>query len=153
MPVRADLLRMCDPAVPHSEARWNTRAVITAVLSSQGIWAVLEYRFRRGILLLPRPVRIPLRVLSFFTRLAIETVCGVSIDTEADFGPGLYIGHFGGIVVGGNVRVGADCNLSQGVTLGDHGGSPVIGADVYLAPGCKVFGPITIGDRVSVGAN
>src|SRR4051812_35585702 len=151
--MRADLLRICDPAVPHREARWNTHAVLSALLSNQGLWAVLEYRFRRVIPTLPRPVRIPLRVLSFFSRLAVETVCGVSIDTEAEFGPGLYIGHFGGIVVGGDAKVGADCNLSQGVTIGDHNGSPRIGDEVFLAPGCKVFGPIVVGDRVAVGAN
>jgi serine O-acetyltransferase len=150
--IRADLLRFIDPAVPHADARWD-RPALRAALRNQGLWAVVEYRFRRAIPTFPRVVRIPLRVASFFSRLAIETMCGISIETEAEFGPGLYIGHFGGIVVGGEVKVGADCNLSQGVTLGSYNGSPVIGDRVYLAPGCKVFGPVTLGDDVWVGAN
>ena len=61
-------------------------------------------------------------------------------------------------MVGAGVRVGSNCNLGHGVTLGVGGrgqfrGSPVLGNRVYLAPGCKVFGPIVIGSDVVVGAN
>ena len=56
-------------------------------------------------------------------------------------------------MIGTEVTVGENCNLSQGVTLGEHDGSPTIGDNVYLAPGSIVFGPITIGDNVSIGAN
>ncbi len=78
---------------------------------------------------------------------------GISIAGGARFGPGLFIGHFGGIVVGSGVTVGDNCNLSHGVTLGDHRGSPRVGNCVYFAPGAIAFGPITIGDHVAVGPN
>ncbi len=55
----------------------------------------------------------------------IETATGISLPSAARFGPGLYIGHFGEIIVGGRVAAGANCSLSQGVTLGeDAGGQP-----------------------------
>jgi serine O-acetyltransferase len=83
---------------------------------------------------------------------------GISIDRCAQIGPGLYIGHFGGIVVSGGCSIGRDCNISQGVTLGvanrgPRKGFPVIGDRVYLGPGAKIVGAVRIGSNVAVGAN
>lgn len=83
---------------------------------------------------------------------------GISIEHGADIAPGLYIGHFGGIVVGNGAKVGSDCDISQGVTIGASGegerrGSPVIGQRVYVGPGAKLCGPITVGDGARVDAN
>jgi serine O-acetyltransferase len=92
--------------------------------------------------------------LGFVSRKVIETVTGISLPSTATFGPGLYIGHFGEIIVGGWVVAGANCSLSQGVTLGeDAGGSPTLGEAVFVGPGAKVLGGIHIGDRVVIGAN
>lgn len=124
-----------------------------ALASEQGLWAVLDYRFRRWARGLRAPARQLLSVPRLISRKLIETVAGVSIADRAEFGPGLYVGHFGGIIVGGGVVVGENCNLSQNVTVGAHDGSPRIGDCAYLAPGAKVFGHITIGDHVAIGAN
>ncbi|MBZ0319440.1 MAG: serine acetyltransferase [Anaerolineae bacterium] len=87
----------------------------------------------------------------------VEITTGISLNPLAEIGPGLYIGHFGEIIIGGQVRMGSNCNISQGVTIGGGGRSerhsPEIGNRVYIAPGAKVFGPITIGDDVAIGAN
>jgi serine O-acetyltransferase len=88
----------------------------------------------------------------------IEILTGIYLPAAADVGPGLYIGHFGGIVVGADVTMGSNCNISQGVTIGvsgfgDRRGSPVIGSHVYIAPGAKVSGRIRVGDYVTIGAN
>ena len=151
--VRADLLRVCDPGARYQTAPWCWRKVIVAIASHQGVWAVLEYRFRRWARGLPGPARRPLALVGLLTRKLVETLGGISIPSGAEFGPGLYIGHFGGIIIGEEVVAGENCTLSQGVTLGEHRGSPMIGACVYLAPGAKVFGPIRVGDHVAVGAN
>ncbi len=151
--IRADLLRYCNPAVPYAEAEWDWWKVAKGIVTLQGVWATLEYRFRSWIRTLPTPLQIPLRILAFVPHKSIEVFTGISIDSRARFGPGLYIGHFGGIIVGGDVVVGENCNISQGVTLGEHHGSPTIGNRVYIAPGAKVFGPLTVGDDVSIGAN
>lgn len=83
---------------------------------------------------------------------------GISIPASTRIGPGFYIGHFGGIVVNEACVIGSNCNISQGVTLGQanrgqNRGAPVIGDNVYLGPGAKVVGNLRIGTNVAVGAN
>ena len=83
---------------------------------------------------------------------------GIDISRDARIGSGLYIGHFGGIVVNAAVVIGDNCNLSQGVTLGQvnrgpKAGCPTIGNNVYIGPGAKIIGRIHIGDHAAVGAN
>jgi serine O-acetyltransferase len=83
---------------------------------------------------------------------------GIDISRDARIGSGLYIGHFGGIVVNADVVIGDNCNLSQGVTLGQvnrgaKAGCPTIGNNVYIAPGAKIIGRINVGDNAAVGAN
>ena len=83
---------------------------------------------------------------------------GIDMPISQKIGLGLYIGHFGGIVVGTDVIIGKNCNLSHGVTLGQVNrgrkkGSPIIGANVYIGVGAKVLGKITIGNNVAIGAN
>jgi serine O-acetyltransferase len=70
------------------------------------------------------------------------------------FGPGLSIAHWGTIVINTAVRVGANCRIHPGTSMGElRGGAPVLGDDCYIGPGARLFGPITLGDRVQVGAN
>jgi serine O-acetyltransferase len=83
---------------------------------------------------------------------------GLDISRDTRIGSGLYIGHFGGIVVNASVVIGDNCNLSQGVTLGQinrgpKAGCPVIGNNVYIGPGAKIIGNIRVGDHAAVGAN
>jgi serine O-acetyltransferase len=83
---------------------------------------------------------------------------GIDISRDAPIGSGFYIGHFGGIFVTADVVIGANCNISQGVTLGrqnrgEREGCPTIGNNVYIAPGAKIIGRVRIGDRAAVGAN
>jgi serine O-acetyltransferase len=88
----------------------------------------------------------------------VEILYGIHIRSEIDIGPGLYIGHFGNIFVGGKTKIGKNCNISQGVTIGwagrgENWGLPIIGDNVFIGPGAKVFGKITIGNNVAIGAN
>jgi serine O-acetyltransferase len=83
---------------------------------------------------------------------------GIDISRDTQIGSGLYIGHYGGIVVNSAVVIGNNCNLSHGVTLGqsnrgDRAGCPTIGDNVYIAPGAKVIGRIHVGDHAAIGAN
>lgn len=82
---------------------------------------------------------------------------GISI-YPMKIGEGFYIGHYGGIFIGSDVKIGKYCNISQGVTIGriNRGpkkGFPTIGDYVYVAPGAKILGNITVGNNVAVGAN
>jgi len=83
---------------------------------------------------------------------------GMSIPHVTKIGPGFYIGHFGGIVVSGRCTIGRDCNISQGVTIGQVNrgprmGTPVIGDRVYFGPGAAVLGAVKVGSDVAIGAN
>lgn len=125
---------------------------------SPGFHAVVTYRFGRWALERPRAVRFLLDPLYVVLALAVRVLWGIEISRRARIGPGLYIAHAGGIVIGPNVVIGAACNLSHDVTIGRSGhgenyGMPVIGDDVYIAPGAKLFGKIRVGDNVKIGAN
>lgn len=83
---------------------------------------------------------------------------GIQISYNAKIGPGFYIGHFSGIVVNWRTVIGENCNISQGVTIGqinsDNGIEvPTIGNNVYIAPGVKIIGGVKIGNNVAIGAN
>ena len=83
---------------------------------------------------------------------------GICIPYDTQIGSGLYIGHYGGIVVNSAVTLGKNCNISQGVSIGatyggNHPGVPKVGDNVYIAPGAKIIGGITIGNHAAIGAN
>ena len=68
-------------------------------------------------------------------------------------GPGLRLPHVGTIVINGAARVGANCQVLQGVTLAaHHGRSPELGDDVYVAPNATLVGGIRVGERAWIGA-
>lgn len=83
---------------------------------------------------------------------------GISLPIGTKVGPGLLIGHFGGIAINGAARIGRNCNISQGATIGQTNrgkkkGVPTIGDNVYIGPGAKVIGNISIGNCAVIGAN
>lgn len=93
-----------------------------------------------------------------FYQLFVEVATGIQIPPDVEIGPGLYIGHYGGIIVGAPVKIGKFCNISQGITIGSAGrgekaGLPELGDYVYVAPGAKIIGKIRIGNHVAIGAN
>jgi serine O-acetyltransferase len=82
----------------------------------------------------------------------------ISIPTSTKIGSGFYIGHFSGIIVNKDCIIGKNCNISQGVTLGQSNrgakkGAPIIGDNVYIGPGAKLIGRVVIGNNVAIGAN
>ena len=83
---------------------------------------------------------------------------GFQISPETQIGPGLYIGHFGTIIVSIHAVIGKNCNLSPGVTIGrDHRGarrgSPVIGDQVWIGTNAVLVGKITVGNNVLIAPN
>ncbi|MEP6784948.1 MAG: serine acetyltransferase [Sphingomonadales bacterium] len=99
-----------------------------------------------------RSVRLKLYWLMF---RVVETITGVSLPKDAIIGPGLRIWHFGGIFINPGVRIGANCTLRQGVTIGNRvegGPVPVIGSNVDFGAYAQVLGGVTIGDGCRIGA-
>ncbi len=71
-------------------------------------------------------------------------------------GPGLSIAHIVNILINSNSKIGANCRIQTGVTLGATNGSssaPNIGNNVFLGDGCKIIGDISVADNCAIGAN
>lgn len=134
-------------------------SVVETVLFTPGIWVTVLYRIAHRVTRIRNKVvrkacMVPLRIF----HLVISVPVGIDISFDTTIGKGLYIGHYGGIVVHSGVEIGDYCNISQGVSIGlggrgDQMGCPKIGHRVYIAPGAKVFGKIHIGNDVAIGAN
>jgi serine O-acetyltransferase len=129
-------------------------------LTSQGLWATTAYRLNHYIRyrLHSRLLGIPSSILHSF----IMAVTGIHIDSGAHIGSGLKFPHGGHIVVG-PVRAGRNCDIFQGVTLGEANSTfderpdkpevPTLGDRVWVGPGAVVAGGVTLGDDAAVGAN
>jgi serine O-acetyltransferase len=113
---------------------------------------------RTSALLKGRRLLYPVFVLVRILAKHNECKFGISVPYTSDIGPGLYIGHHGCIVVSGIAKLGRNCNLSQGVTIGvknrgKYKGAPIIGNNVYVGPGAKIIGAVKVGNNVAIGAN
>jgi serine O-acetyltransferase len=100
----------------------------------------------------------PVHLLARLMHKRLRWRFGISIPYTTRIGPGFYIGHFGGIVVNEATQIGRNCNISQGVTIGqlnrgERKGVPVIGDGVYIGPGAAILGAITVGNGCAIGAN
>lgn len=83
---------------------------------------------------------------------------GIELNPGSDVGPGLYMPHPGNIVISPRSRIGANCYISHGVTLGkahsgERAGAPQLGNDVFIGPGAKLIGQLIVGDNAAIGAN
>src|SRR5690349_20364254 len=63
---------------------------------------------------------------------------GIAIPEYTVIGPGLFINRFGGVMINGDVVIGANCNITHGAMLGQsnrgaNAGSPILGDRVFLA--------------------
>ena len=78
---------------------------IEKIIFTPGIWATVIYRVGNWVQSKVRPawarkiLMIPIR----FLHLLICVPIGIDISVDATIGKGLYIGHFGGIVINSNV--------------------------------------------------
>jgi len=89
---------------------------------------------------------------------AVRVATSVDIHPAATIGPGFFIDHATGVVIGETAQIGEDVTLYQGVTLGGTSleavkRHPTIGDRVTIGAGAKVLGPVTIGAGSRIGAN
>jgi serine O-acetyltransferase len=83
---------------------------------------------------------------------------GIEIHPGATIGPGFFIDHGMGVVIGETAEIGANVTLYHGVTLGGTSTAkgkrhPTLGDNVVVGTGAKVLGAITIGEGCRIGAN
>lgn len=106
----------------------------------------------------PRILTLPLYLLARVILRHYGYKFGIFIPFDTAIGVGFYIGHCGDIHFNAGAQVGSNCNISQGVTLGQanrgkNKGSPIIGDGVYIGPGAKLVGAVRVGKDVAIGAN
>ena len=117
-----------------------------------GFHAVLFHRLANG--LWRWRLKFLARMVSVFSRF----MTGIEIHPGATIGPGFFIDHGLGVVIGETTEIGSNVTLYQGVTLGGtslESGKrhPTLGNDVIVGAGAKVLGPISLGDCARVGSN
>ena len=128
------------------------RSPLMTVFAHQGLQAMLLYRWARFLQTGDRNLikRLALAGYPFASRIN-DIVNGVFVSQQAIIGPGCFIAHSGGVVIGAGATVGAHCNIANNVSIGF--GSPVIGDRVLIGVGARVLGDIRIGSDVAIGAN
>jgi serine O-acetyltransferase len=82
---------------------------------------------------------------------------GIEIHPAAMIGPGLFIDHGLGVVIGETAEVGENVTILQGVTLGGTSlrrekRHPTLGDNVVVGAGAKIIGAFKIGDGSRIGA-
>ncbi len=112
------------------------------------IWLhrIAHYFYKKGWIVLPR-------MINTFSRF----MTGIDIHPGAKLGPGLFIDHGMGLVIGETAEIGSNVTLYQGVTLGGTGKEkgkrhPTIGNNVVVSSGAKVLGSFKVGDNSKIGS-
>jgi serine O-acetyltransferase len=137
------------------EKKSNLRLLFKG-LAHLGFWAVLNYRI--GKYLRTKTKNKLIWGITGINKIFIEIITGISLPYSCEIGPGILIGHFSNIMVAGNVKIGTNCTLHQGVTIGlagreNYKGVPKLGDNVFIGAGAVVLGKISIGNNVAIGAN
>ena len=128
------------------------RSWLEVMLVYSGLHAIWTHRITHW--LWQRNVRFLARWLSQVARW----LTGIEIHPGATIGPGFFIDHGMGVVIGETAEIGADVTLYHGVTLGGTSLNkgkrhPTIGDRVVIGAGAKVLGAIEIGADSRIGAN
>lgn len=99
--------------------------------------------------------------LRFFWRLILrhyQIKYGFQIYPETEIGEGFYLGHWGTLVINPKVKIGKNCNIAQGVTIGQanrgkNKGFPEIGNEVWIGANAVIVGNIKVGNNVLIAPN
>ena len=151
----------------YGDARVNIKRGCELPPCSQALPAVILYRICHHLLYGVQPnLLTKLAYVAFWLVARVYAiVVGIEIDPNAHIGSGLFINHFGAIIITSAI-IGDNCNISQSVTIGKSSKAadweiegtgvvdiPTIGNRVWIGPGAVIAGPITVGDDASVSAN
>jgi serine O-acetyltransferase len=128
------------------------RSRIEVLTAYPGLHAIWFYRISH---------RLWMHHMYWLGRLVSHTgrmLSGIEIHPGATIGPGFFIDHGMGVVIGETAEIRANVTLYHGVTLGGTSWNkgkrhPTLEDDVVVGAGAKILGPITVGARTRVGAN
>ena len=96
-------------------------------------------------------------ILHIYKKISVRY--NYEISPKCQIGKGLRLPHYaGGIIIHPNAVIGVNCEIMQGVTIGNNimksrDKVAVIGDNVILSAGCKIIGELSIGNNVVIGAN
>ena len=130
---------------------WSAPGLQALVVHRLGAWARLQDPPKRLVLTLAYRLLFPL----------IRAAYGVELPAAATLGRRLYLPHPIGTIISGEARIGDDCWIRQGVTIGRFNRgrprqppyAPTIGNGVEIGAGAVMIGGITIGDGARIGPN
>lgn len=125
-------------------------SLIKCCISTPGARFMLLYRLSNSFKFF-HPV-------GFFSRLwykRLQVKYGYQIPYSCTIGAGFFLGHYGNIVINSKVKIGENCNVAQGVTIGQVNrgklkGVPKIGNKVWIGANSVIVGNITIGNGVLI---
>ncbi len=127
------------------------RNIVETLLCHTPLHAIFLHRlahplYKIGIPVLPRLIQVFSRFLT-----------GVEIHPGATIGPGFFIDHGTGTVIGETAEIGKDCVLFHSCTLGGtgkHEGKrhPSLEDNVFVGTGAVILGPVRVGENTRIGA-
>jgi len=125
-------------------------------LKEVSIIAIAWYRYGQLVDNMPEGLlkKIKLKIYWLIFHL-IEIAIGVSLPKSAEIGGGLRIHHFGNIFIHKNAKIGKNCVLRQGVTIGNRHNDdlvPEISDSVELGAYAQILGNVKLGKNSKVGA-
>ena len=128
-----------------------SRGYLEALVCYPGVHALVFHRL--GHRLWRRGWFSSARFVSHVSRF----LTGIEIHPAAKLGPGLFIDHGMGVVIGETAEVGKNVTIYQGVSLAGTSlkrekRHPTLGDNVVVGAGAKVIGAIFIGDNSRIGA-
>ena len=128
------------------------RSTLEILLVYSGLHAIWVHRIAHWMW--KHHLKLPARALAQVMRW----ITGIEIHPGATIGPGFFIDHGMGVVIGETAEIGKDVTIYHAVTLGGTSTSkgkrhPTIGDRVVIGTGAKVLGAITIGEDSRIGAN
>jgi len=98
----------------------------------------------------------PIGMLARLWYKRLQVKFGFQIPHTTRIEGGFFLAHYGGIVINAKAVIGKNCNVAQGVTIGqisagEKAGSPRIGDRVWIGPNAVVVGNIEIENDVLIG--
>lgn len=106
----------------------------------------------------PKLMRAPFSVLYRMMFRRVRNVYGIELPYSVKLGRRVVFEHQGAVVIHGDVEIGDDCVIRQGVTIGNRSlerplDAPKLGDRVNVGAGAKILGAIHVGDDAAIGAN
>jgi serine O-acetyltransferase len=137
------------------------RSVDEVLLCYPGIRAMIHHRIAHQL------YRLGVPLLARLVAEIAHSETGIDIHPGASIGPGFFIDHGTGVVIGETARIGSNVRLYQAVTLGakrfstdadghlQKGGErhPIVEDNVVIYAGATILGRVTIGRGSAIGGN